>query len=123
MKCHQDENYEYKAMTYAPGNASDTRSYSLTFKFMAFCLILSIALNLKWIIRATSLPEGLSYISSEIPFIVDVETPNITSNDDMLLENTELNPLAEPFILLLAEYTFNDMLEQPQVEMYPLLMI
>ena len=113
MKCHQDENYEYKAMTYAPGNAFGTRSYSLTFKFMAFCLILSIALNLNWIIRATSFPEGLSYISSEIPFIVDVETPNITSNDDMLLENTELNPLAEPFIPLLAEYTFNDMLEQP----------
>lgn len=60
---------------------------------------------------------------SEIPFIVDVETLNITSNDDMLLENTELNPLAEPFILLLAKYTFNDILEQPQVEMYPLLMI
>ena len=100
MKCHQDENYEYKAMTYAPGNAFDTRSYSLTFNFVAFCLILSLALNLIWII-------------SKIPCVADVETPNITSNDDMLLENTDLNPLAEPFIPLLAEYTFNDMLEQP----------
>ena len=61
---------------------------------------------------------------SEAPFLAEVTTPDITCNDETLLQDTELNPLAEPFIPILADFSFNDTSEgPPPVEMYRQLMI
>ena len=44
---------------------------------------------------------------SEIPSVVDISTPDITCNNDTLLQDYQLNPLAEPFIPLLGEFSFD----------------
>ena len=52
-----------------------------------------------------------SSIISEVPFLVDVSTPDITDNDDTFLQDIELNPLAEPFIPILNDFSFDDTAE------------
>ena len=54
-----------------------------------------------------------SSVISEAPFLPEVTTPDITCNDDTLLQDTELNPSAEPFIPILADLSFNDTIEGP----------
>ena len=133
-------------MTYTPGNASDSGSGYLmlplnphakpfiqafdikhmkdfrTFKFMTFCMILSLAFNLNWVKKVTSLTGLLNKLefslpldttlfedwnesnvidNSGIPSIVDISTPNITKQDELdpmgdhlTLSSTNLNPLA-----------------------------
>ena len=141
-KCHQNENYEYisgKSVTYAPGNAFDSRlgyllstlsphakpfltpldvknmSDYLTFNFMNLCMILSLAINLNWIKRVTSLSDRLNELRennssflpdmsasleywnesnvidiSEIPAVVEISTPNITEHDETGPETDQL---------------------------------
>ena len=143
-KCHQNENYEYisgKSVTYAPGNAFDSRlgyllstlsphakpfltpldvknmSDYLTFNFMNLCMILSLAINLNWIKRVTSLSDRLNELRennssflpdmsasleywnesnvidiSEIPAVVAISTPNITEHDETDPETDQLTP-------------------------------
>ena len=52
---------------------------------------------------------------SEIPAVLEISTPNITEHDDtdsetdqLTLSPANLNPLADPFILLLSDLSFSD---------------
>ena len=94
----------------------------LTFSYMTFCMILSLSMNLNWIIRANrplfdilslseigvekcsilldnsfnleSWNESIATNISEIPLIVDIATPNITECDE--LDTTKDHSIASP---------------------------
>ena len=71
---------------------------------------LPIQENENGLLNAESLYDTSGVINdsvSEIPIVVDISTPDITCNNDTLLQDYQLNPLAEPFIPLLGEYIFD----------------
>ena len=71
---------------------------------------LPIQENENGLLNAESLYDTSGVINdsvSEIPIVVDISTPDITCNNDTLLQDYQLNPLAEPFIPLLGEFSFD----------------
>ena len=165
MKCQHNEIPMHKAnkeMTHAPGNASGTKSSHLkktlnpcakpftlslrttnladfsTLKFMAFCIILSLSINMNLVMieyfdsnqgdESIFLDKPSLEVSpeiwnesnvtdlSDIPFIVNISTPNITGHEEwnprvgpdsmsdlFIPSSVKLNPLADPFIPLLSD--------------------